>query len=111
MWYATFLARDPIFNTGPGGLVFKYPASQRDRYLLTYEDAFMRVESVSAREVVPAGTFPCIRYTSGVGTSHCLAPGVGLVRAESAPIPEYDDAGQLVHTYRTVAVLVSAPSR
>jgi hypothetical protein len=111
VWFATNLSRDPIFNTGPGGLTFKYPASPRDRYLLTYEDAVMRVESVSARAAVPAGTFQCVRYTSDLGTSHWLAPGVGIVRAESAPTREYDAGGNLIHTYRSIAVLVSAPSR
>jgi hypothetical protein len=111
VWYAQFLSLDPIFNTGPGGLAFKYPASTRDRYLLLYQDALMRVETLSARVVVPAGTFRCIRYTSAVGTSHCLTPGVGLVWAESAPIPEFDANGQLVRSYRVVGSLVSAPTR
>jgi hypothetical protein len=111
VWFANNLSRDPIFNTGPGGLTFKYPASTRDRYLLAYEDAVMRVEAVNARVVVPAGTFQAVRYTSGVGTSHWVAPGVGIVRAESAPTNEYDANGSLVHTYRTIGVLLSAPSR
>jgi hypothetical protein len=62
--------------------------------------------------MIPSRAHPAIHRPAGSvpGAAECVAPRVGLVEAVSAASYSADAAGNVTHTYRTTARLVSGPA-
>jgi hypothetical protein len=113
LWHAESLDPGPIPGVEPGTWVFPSPAEPGRYY--PYAGAYARGVTAEATDDAvntPAGAFRCVRFTHPyvVGASECVAPGVGLVEAVSAPAYSTDAAGNVTHTYWTTARLVSGPT-